>query len=253
MTLLIHSFPCLIDNFGFILLDVDTGLVGCVDTPDPGAIQAQLSLFGHRLDLILNTHWHSDHAGGNAELRAATGARLIGPEEVARLDHVDEIVSGGETIRLGATEFRVIPCGGHTLGHVAYYAPLDQVVFVGDALFAMGCGRIFEGTPAQMWESLQRLSALPDSTRVYFAHEYTEQNARFALSLQEHEDTRKRADEVARQREGGRMTVPTTILEEKRTNPFLRAPTIVKSMGLPTMDDHEAFALLRSRKDIFGG
>ena len=138
---------------------------------------------GWGLDFILNTHWHPDHAGGNAEIKAATGATIVGPAEVTRIAPLDRTVVGGDTVELGETRFEVIETGGHTLGHIAYFDAADHIAFVGDTLFALGCGRLFEGTAEQMWASLQRLAALPDETTVYCAHEYTASNARFALSV----------------------------------------------------------------------
>lgn len=241
MALSIHQFPCLSDNYGFLVRDEATGLAASIDAPDAGAILAELRRLGWRLALILNTHWHADHAGGDAELQKATGAEIVGPAEVRRLAPLDREVSGGERVELGRTAFSVLATGGHTLGHVAYHSAADAAAFVGDALFALGCGRLFEGTPEQMWDSLQRLAALPDDTRVYCAHEYTAANARFALSLDHDAALAERARAVFAARERGEPTVPTTIGLEKATNPFLRA------------GDAAAFARLRAAKDTFRG
>src|SRR5262249_50663924 len=148
-----------------------TGDAACIDTPEAGAILRELKKLGWTLKLILNTHWHPDHAGGNAEIVAATGATIVGPKEVTRISSLDREVVDGDEVMLGQTRFQVIESGGHTLGHIAYYDAADHVAFVGDTLFALGCGRLFEGTPEQMWTSLQRLAALPDDTKVYCAHE----------------------------------------------------------------------------------
>ena len=249
MSIAIHQFPCLSDNYGFLVRDKASGLAACIDTPDAAAILRELETTGWRLDLILNTHWHPDHAGGNAEIVAATGAKVIGPAEILKTSPVDRQVKGGDIVRLGETRFEVIETGGHTLGHVAYHDPADHVVFVGDTLFALGCGRVFEGDAAQMWASLQRLAALPDDTAAYCAHEYTASNARFALSLDRGAALKARADQVFAARERGEATVPTTIGLEKATNPFLRAPQLVGG-GRP---DHEAFAEVRAAKDVFQG
>jgi len=248
MPLTIHQFPCLSDNYGFLVRDTATGLAASIDTPDADAILEQLAALGWELALILNTHWHPDHAGGNAKVKAATGATVIGPAEVEKIAPVDRKVAGGDTVALGATHFTVIESGGHTLGHVAYHDAADGVLFVGDTLFALGCGRLFEGTPQQMWGSLSRLTALPDDTTVYCAHEYTAANARFALSVDDAPALRDRAQAVFAARERGQPTVPTTIGLEKATNPFLRAPLL-----RPHLPPAEAFGEIRAAKDGFKG
>jgi hydroxyacylglutathione hydrolase len=246
--LTVHMFPCLSDNYGFLIRDDATGKVASIDTPDAGAIQRELAKLGWGLDLILNTHWHADHAGGNASLQAATGARALGPAEVARIAPLDRVLAGGDTVELGATVLQVLDTGGHTLGHIAYWDEAGGNAFVGDTLFAMGCGRMFEGDPEQFWASLSRLAALPDHTTVYCAHEYTEANARFALSVDGAAAVRNRAEAVFSARAGGEPTVPTTIALEKATNPFLRAPRLE-----PDLAPAQAFARLRAAKDSFRG
>jgi hydroxyacylglutathione hydrolase len=241
MPLTVRQFPCLSDNYGFLVRDEATGLAACIDTPDAGAILAQLDKLGWTLDLILNTHWHADHAGGNAEVQAATGARVVGPAEVGRISPVDRLVFDGDIVELGETRFEVMDTGGHTLGHISYFDAEDQIAFVGDTLFALGCGRLFEGTPEQMWASLSRLAALPEETAVYCAHEYTASNARFALTVDDNPLLAVRAEEIFAARERGEPTVPTTIAREKATNPFLRA------------GDAKAFAAVRAAKDAFKG
>jgi len=253
MPITIHQFPCLSDNYGFLVRDEASGLAACIDTPDAGAILRELKALGWPLALILNTHWHPDHAGGNAEVQAATGAKVVGPAEVTRIGALDREVKGGDRVALGETDFQVIESGGHTLGHVAYFDAADQVAFVGDTLFALGCGRLFEGTPAQMWTSLQRLAALPDATRVYCAHEYTASNARFALSVDDDAALKSRAQEIFAARERGEPTVPTTIGLEKATNPFLRAPLLAARVDAAGKPDHDAFAAVRAAKDSFKG
>jgi hydroxyacylglutathione hydrolase len=241
MALIVRQFPCLSDNYGFLARDEATGQVACIDTPDAAAILRELKVLGWSLSLILNTHWHPDHAGGNAEIKAATGAQVIGPAEVEKIAPVDRKVSHGDIVELGETRFSVIDTGGHTLGHVTYFDAADQIAFVGDTLFSLGCGRLFEGTAEQMWASLSRLAALPDETAIYCAHEYTASNARFALTVDDAPALKARADEVFAARERGEPTVPTTIAREKATNPFLRA------------GDAAAFAAVRSAKDNFKG
>jgi hydroxyacylglutathione hydrolase len=248
MPLQVHQFACLNDNYGFLVRDEATGKTGCVDTPDAEAILAELRSLGWGLDLILNTHWHPDHAGGNARIKAATGCEIVGPQEVTRIAPLDRPLHEGDEVRLGETAFRVLETGGHTLGHISYHDAADAVVFVGDTLFALGCGRLFEGTAEQMWASLQSLAALPDDTLVYCAHEYTAANARFALSVDSSAVLKARADQVFAARERGEPTVPTRIGLEKAANPFLRAPLL--RVGLPPA---QAFAEVRKAKDAFAG
>jgi len=248
MTLTILQFPCLTDNYGFLIRDEASGRTACVDTPDADAILRRLSAEGWGLDMILNTHWHPDHAGGNAAIQTATGATIVGPEEVRKIAPLDRVVGGGDTVDLGATRFQVLETGGHTLGHIAYFDRVGGHAFVGDTLFALGCGRLFEGDARQMWTSLGRLAALPEGTRVYCAHEYTEANARFALSVDSSPALKARAEAVFEARRRGEATVPTTIGLEKATNPFLRAPLLVDGG-----EDFAAFGTLRAAKDVFTG
>jgi hydroxyacylglutathione hydrolase len=239
--LTVHQFPCLQDNYGFLIRDEASGLAACVDTPDAGAILSELNALGWEMALILNTHWHPDHAGGNAEIKAATGATVVGPKEVERISPVDRLVGDGDVVMLGETRFDVIDTGGHTLQHVTYHDAADRIAFVGDTLFALGCGRLFEGTPEQMFASLGRIGALPQDTTAYCAHEYTASNARFALSVDDSPELAARAEQVFAARERSEPTVPTTIGLERATNPFLRAANA------------QDFARLRAAKDAFRG
>jgi hydroxyacylglutathione hydrolase len=248
----VHQFPCLSDNYGFLVRDRATGLAATIDTPDADAILAQLDKTGWKLALILNTHWHPDHAGGNAAIKAATGCQIVGPGEVPGHGFpLDREVNEGDTVELGETHFTVIATGGHTVGHIAYHDAADHVVFVGDTLFALGCGRMFEGNPQMFWGSLNKLAALPDDTKAYCAHEYTASNARFALSVDDGPALAARAKAVFEARERGEWTVPTTIGLEKATNPFLRAPQLAGRMGMAGAPDHEVFAAVRAAKDSF--
>lgn len=240
MTLDVRLFPCLTDNYGLLVRDRDSGRVATIDTPDADAILAELERSGWgRLDLILNTHWHPDHTQGNARLKTETGCEIVGPEEVRRAAPIDRIVAGGDTVMLGGTALEVTDTPGHTLGHIVYRSPADGQAFVGDVLFNLGCGRLFEGTPARMWNSLQTLAAWPDGTVVWCAHEYTAANARFALSVDDRPEMAARAAQIFAMRERGEPTVPTTIGAEKAFNPFLRAA------------DAETFAAVRAAKDVF--
>ena len=242
MPLDVRLFPCLSDNYGFLVRDAATGAVATVDTPDADVILAELERSGWaRLDLILNTHWHPDHTQGNAALKAATGCEIVGPEEVRRAAPLDRVVHGGDSVMLGETALEVTDTPGHTLGHIVYRDAAGGQAFVGDTLFALGCGRLFEGTAAQMWDSLQRLAAWPDETVVWCAHEYTAANARFALSLDDRPQMAARAAAVFAARERGQPTAPTTIGAEKAFNPFLRA------------GDAAEFAARRAAKDGFAG
>ncbi len=249
MTLTVRQFPCLSDNYGFLVRDDATGKVACIDTPDAEAILAELARAGWGLDLILNTHWHPDHAGGNEALKAATGCTVVGPAEVSRIAPPDRVVEHGDHVMLGETRFDVIDTGGHTLGHVTFFDGADHIAFVGDTLFALGCGRLFEGDAEQMWASLQRIADLPDDTTVYCAHEYTASNARFALSVDDSAPLKARADDIFAARQRGEPTVPTTIALEKATNPFLRAPQLRPDIADPA----QAFGAVRAAKDAFKG
>ena len=242
MTLEVRLFPCLSDNFGFLAGDAATGVVAAIDTPDADAILAALEQSGWgRLDLILNTHWHPDHTQGNAALKAETGCEIVGPEEVRKAAPLDRVVRGGDRVGLGETVLEVTDTPGHTLGHIVYRDAAGGQAFVGDTLFALGCGRLFEGAPEQMWDSLQRLAAWPDDTVVWCAHEYTAANARFALSVDDRPQMAAHATAVFAARERGQPTVPTPIGVEKAFNPVLRA------------GDAAGFAARRAAKDSFAG
>jgi len=250
MPLIVHQFPCLKDNYAYLVRDEASGAVASIDSPDGDAIVAEAQKIGWPIHMVLNTHWHPDHAGGNAVIAAATGARLIGPAEVRAHFPLDEEAVPGTLVQLGETALDVLDTGGHTKGHVSYYAPTDALVFVGDTLFTMGCGRMFEGTPPQFWQSLGRLAALPEETRVYCAHEYSAANARFALSIDDSPATRARADWIFARTKAGNPTVPSSIREEKATNPFLRAPILAAVAG---ESPEAAFARVRLAKDQFQG
>jgi hydroxyacylglutathione hydrolase len=251
MPIAVRQFPCLADNYGFLVRDEASGLAACIDTPDADAILRALDQAGWRLSLIMNTHWHPDHAGGNAAVQAATGATIVGPAEVRKIAPLDRALGDGDVVALGETQFEVLETGGHTLGHISYYDAEDRAAFVGDTLFVMGCGRLFEGPPAQMWASLSRLAALPEETAVYCAHEYTEANAEFALSVDASPELQARAEQVFDRRRQGLATVPTTIGLERETNPFLRAPLLAGAVGVAGDDPVQAFAALRAAKDSF--
>lgn len=250
----VHQFPCLQDNYGFLLHDDDSGETACIDTPDADAYLVEAARRGWQITQIWNTHWHPDHAGGNATIKQLTGCKVTAPAvEAPKIAGVDRTVRDGDIVRLGRHEARVIDVGGHTLGHIAYHLPEDGIAFVGDSLFALGCGRMFEGTPPQFWASLSRLRTLPAETTLYCAHEYTAANARFALHADpDNAALRSYAAEVSERRARGEPTVPMQLARELEANPFLRAadPDMQARWGKPG-DPVATFAALRSAKDKF--
>lgn len=251
---IVHIFPCLKDNYAFLLHDPSTGETAAIDTPEAGKILAEAEAKGWKITQIWNTHWHPDHAGGNAEIVAKTGAKVVGPKEVDRIGAApDRIVSEGDTVEMGALKATIIETPGHTLGHIVFHLADQKIAFVGDTLFALGCGRLFEGTPGQMWDSLGKLRALPDDTVVYCAHEYTASNAAFALSVDaQNADLVAYADDVRAKRAQNLATVPTTIGKEKRANPFLRADDQKLQAFVGHAGDAVAtFAEVRERKNNF--
>jgi len=227
MSLEIRQFPCLSDNYGFLLRDPASGLVAAIDAPDASRISLEVQAAGWgRLDLVLLTHWHPDHTGGAAELKALWGAEIVGPAEVERVVAPDRTAGEGDRVTLGETGFEVLELPGHTLGHIAFHHTAGANLFSGDVLFALSCGRLFEGTPAQMFASLQRLAALPDATTIWCAHEYTETNARFALTLDDSPALAAHAEAIFAARARGEPTVPTSLAIERRFNPFLTAADV---------------------------
>lgn len=251
----VHQFPCLQDNYGYLIHDSDNDLTAAIDTPEVNPINRALKEKGWRLTHILNTHHHFDHAGGNLALKDQWHCTIVGASnDASRIPGIDMQVADGETFKFGDHAVQVFDVSGHTIGHIAYYFPDDAMLFCGDALFALGCGRLFEGTPAQMWTSLQKLRNLPDDTAVYCAHEYTQSNARFALSVEpQNERLQTRSKEIDRLRAAGKPTVPSTIGLEKATNPFLRpmSEDLQANIGLKGADLVEVFAETRRRKDNF--
>lgn len=251
----IHQFACLHDNYGFLVHDTDSGLTTTIDTPDAAVIQRELDAQGWSLDFIWNTHHHPDHAGGNLALKEATGCTIIGPHaESQRIPGIDRKVGDGDVVELGKHRATVYDTPGHTLGHVVFHFADDGVAFVGDTLFALGCGRLFEGTPEQMWHSLQKLRRWPDDTTLYCAHEYTQANARFALSVEpDNAALIARAAEIDAARARNEWTVPTNLGLEKATNPFLRPDSedLRRTLAMPNADNVAVFAEVRQRKDSF--
>ena len=239
----IVRIPALSDNYIWLVHDAASGETMVVDPAAAEPVLAAAEARGWPITAIWNTHWHPDHTGGNAGIKAATGCEVIAPAaEAARIPSADRLVREGDTVMLGAHAAQVLEVPAHTAGHIAYHFAGDEVVFVGDTLFAMGCGRLFEGTPEQMFANMQRLAALPGETRVYCAHEYTESNGRYAL-VAEPDNTAlaERMEAVRTARAAGEATVPTMIALERATNPFMRSASAVQ------------LAERRAAKDAFRG
>ena len=255
MTAETRLFRCLQDNFGVLVHDPATGATAAIDAPEAAPVEAALRETGWRLSDILVTHHHADHTGGIAELKARHRCRVTAPRnEAARIPDVDAIVGEGDQVKVGNLTARVIETPGHTAGHITYVFDADRLAFVGDTLFSIGCGRVIEGTPEMMWNSLLKLRALPDDTDIFCGHEYTMANIRFALTIEpDNEDLRARAEEAKREVAAGRATIPTTIGEEKRANVFLRAdvPAVAQAVGLAGRPAADVFAEVRARKNRF--
>ncbi len=249
----IVQISCLADNFCVLLHDEQTAATLAIDAPQAATIAAALDELGWRLSDIFITHHHGDHTGGCRELKTLYGCAITGPDDEAdRIAHLDRTTGEGQALSFAGTEVRVLATPGHTSGHVSYYIPAISTVFTGDTLFALGCGRIFEGDATKMYGSLAKLAALPDDTSVYCGHEYTLANARFALGVEPgNSDLVTRVREIEALRASGRPTLPTTIGLEKATNPFLRAGSkeIRSKLGLEHASDVEVFARLRDMKN----
>ncbi|GGH32320.1 hydroxyacylglutathione hydrolase [Alsobacter metallidurans] len=241
------------DNFGVLIHDPETGATATIDACEDAPIQRALDEAGWKLTHILVTHHHDDHIAGIPALKARSGARVIGPaRDRDRIPGMDRGLDEGDTVIVGAMAATVIDTPGHTANHINFHFAGEKILFSGDTLFSLGCGRLFEGTPAQMWTSLQKLAALPDDTRVYCGHEYTLSNARFALTVDpDNAALRERAAEVEQLRAAGSFTLPTTIGREKATNPFLRAadPAVAAAVGMAGRTPLEVFTELRERKN----
>ncbi len=238
---MIHIFPALNDNYGFLLHDPDSGLTASIDAPDAAEIEKQCEKHGYTLTHIFNTHHHFDHVGGNLALKNKYGLTIIGPQEdEERIPAIDKTYQDSDIFKFGQFDVHVISTPGHTKGHCAYYIPKLASVFVGDTLFALGCGRLFEGTAEQMFSSIAKLAALPSKTKVYCAHEYTLANGAFALHADpENAFLQDYMREVKILRDKQQPTIPTTIAREQKANPFMLAKT------------PQEFAKLRAEKDNY--
>ena len=255
MALELVTIPCLADNYAYLLHDAASGQTAVVDVPDAAPILAILDARGWRLSDILITHHHDDHIQGVERLRAATGATVLGAAADAyRLPMLDLALTEGSSFSISPEFARVIDVPGHTIGHIAFHFPESRLAFTADSLMSGGCGRLFEGTPAQMHTSLAKLAVLPSDTLICSGHEYTASNLRFALTLEPANAALiARSNEVAAQRAKGLSTVPVPLQTELETNPFLRVhlPALKAAVGLPDADDVTVFAEIRARKDKF--
>jgi hydroxyacylglutathione hydrolase len=246
-------FLCLKDNYGVLLHDPESGATAAIDAPEAAPVEAALKASGWRLTDILVTHHHADHTGGIAELKQHHRCRVVAPHgEAARIPLVDATVRENDEVRVGSLRGRVLETPGHTAGHISYFFPADKLAFVGDTLFSIGCGRVIEGTPEMMWQSLLKLRGLPDDARIYCGHEYTLANIRFAKTIEPANATlNAREREVDKLLADGQPTIPSTIGAEKAANPFLRAdvPEVAKSVGLAGTPAWKVFAEIRERKN----
>ncbi|SFV37087.1 hydroxyacylglutathione hydrolase [Devosia crocina] len=255
MALIVDVFPARSDNYGYLLHDEATGRTAALDAPEAAAIRAALTRRGWTLTDIFITHHHIDHVEAIPELKAAFGARVVGPRgEADKIEGLDELVGEGDTVSLGETRFDILEAPGHTLGHIVYHDAAGKHLFSADALFSLGVGRMFEGTPGPMWEGVKRLRALPDDTLVYCGHEYTQSNAKFALSIDpDNAALQARAAEVEALRAEGKPTIPFRLGADKKANPFLRAdaPELARYYGIDPSDVAAVFAAIRKGKDDF--
>jgi hydroxyacylglutathione hydrolase len=251
----IHQFPTRSDNYGVLVHDPATEATAAIDAPDAEELLAALHERGWVLTHILTTHHHHDHTAGNAVVKRMTGCTIVGPAmEAGSIPGIDIKVAEGDTIDIGNAKATVIETPGHTRGHISYYFSEDGIVFVGDTLFSVGCGKLLEGDAKMMWGSLQKLMILPPETTLYCGHEYTNDNCRFALTVEpENEALRVRATEVTALAEAGEPALPTTIAQELATNPFLRpsSPAIQARLGMEGKELYAIFGEIRRRKDRF--
>jgi hydroxyacylglutathione hydrolase len=261
MSFSIELLPAFADNYIFLVSDRDLGLAMVVDPGDGEVVLRALKKRDLHLSLILNTHHHADHTGGNDRLQQEYGAPIIGPaKESTRITGLSRAVAHGDIVTFSTLRAEVLATHGHTAGHISYYFPQMQALFCGDTLFSLGCGKLFEGTPVEMWDSLKLLRALPDDTRIYCAHEYSENNAKFALAIDKNNEALKsRAAQIATLRKEGQPTIPALLGNEKLCNPFLRADQsdlrkALAKAGLAAEDADPAavFGMMRSAKDHFG-
>lgn len=255
MPLQVEQFVCRSDNFGVLLHDAKSGATALIDAPEEASILAAIGRTGWKPSVLLITHHHADHVEANLSLKQRFNLEILGPEaEADKIPGIDRKLKDGDVFQFGGEPVHVIATPGHTAGHVSYHLPQSKLAFTADTLFALGCGRLFECKPPVMYESLKKLAALPLDTVVYCGHEYTQSNARFALTIDPTNSALKeRAAEIDKLRADGKPTLPTTIGSELATNPFLRwhDPVIRKNLGMENASDAEVFAEIRKRKDNF--
>jgi hydroxyacylglutathione hydrolase len=248
-------FLCLKDNYGVLLHDTDSGATAAIDAPEAAPIEAALKETGWTLTDIMVTHHHADHTDGIRALKDKYKCRIVAPAaEAGKIPAVDETVRQGDKVTVGKLSANVIETPGHTVGHITYWFHADKLVFAGDTLFSIGCGRVIEGTPDMMWASLLKLRDLPDDTKVYCGHEYTAANIKFAQTIEpSNKALAARAAEAARQIAARKPTIPTTIGAEKKENPFLRAdiPEVAAGIGMAGQPAAQVFAEIRARKNKF--
>jgi hydroxyacylglutathione hydrolase len=248
-------FLCRSDNFGVLVHDPETGFTASIDAPDANAVISAAERRGWKTTHIFTTHHHTDHVEGNLALKERYGCEIVGPiNEAVAIPGLDRTMADGDTFLFGDHTVKVIETPGHTAGHICYHFVDDKLLFAADTLFALGCGRLFERPAADMWHSLQKLAVLPDETAIYFGHEYTLSNARFALTIDpDNERLKSRAADIEARRAAGKFTIPTTLAMEKETNPFLRAadPAIRRNLLMESRTNEEVFAEIRKRKDNF--
>jgi hydroxyacylglutathione hydrolase len=248
-----HLFPCLSDNFGVLIHDPATGATASIDAPDAAPVEAALKQTGWTLTDILVTHHHADHTAGVGPLKAKYNCRVVGPNS-DKFRAVDEFIGEGQSVKVGGLTARVLETPGHTLDHISYIFDADRIAFVGDTLFSIGCGRVIEGTPHQMWNSLLKLRALPDDMQFFCGHEYTQANIKFALTIEpDNKALLARAKEADALRAAGKPTIPATIGAEKESNCFLRAdiPSVAAAVGMQGKSPADVFAEVRARKNKF--
>ena len=254
-TLEIVQIPVLRDNYLYLIHDPVSKATAAIDPAVAPPTLAALKDRGWKLTHILNTHHHMDHVGANLTLKKATGCTIVGPAaDESRIPGIDLALADGDRYQLGEAEAVVFDVPGHTHGHIAWWFADSDALFCGDTVFSIGCGRLFEGTPAQMWTSIQKLRALPEQTNIYCAHEYTTSNLRFALSVEpNHPALKARAVEVTALRAAGLPTVPSTIAMERAANPFFRAddPVLQRAVGMEGAEPAAVFGEVRGRKDTF--
>jgi hydroxyacylglutathione hydrolase len=249
----IRTFPCLSDNFGYLIYDPATKATASIDAPEAGPIIKALEREGWKLTDILITHHHHDHVGGVAELKQKYGCRVVAPhDKTTKIANVDLRAAHGDVVKVGELLARVLETPGHTLDHISYVFDSDKALFAADTLFSIGCGRVFEGNAPMMWESLLKLRALPDDFKLYCGHEYTASNVRFALSIEpDNPALQARAEEVAKLRGANKPTIPSLLGEEKKANVFLRAddPAVAARLHMKGAAPADVFGELRERKN----